>query len=182
MFKICRLLITASGPARKISWPLHWWLHHSTVILHVLVSDMGVKVLILWKLSQKKDDATLYLCTYSGNVLNWYIHEINGQQYPSHAHKYDRTMVAQVASKCYWRLLSYWGSFEFADIVPVCLCPFWQEISKNFLNEGVMWQRNFHFHYYLQTLGKSNLWVCPISGEGSLSFMKFYDTFSIQRR
>lgn len=66
-----------------------------------------------------------------------------------------------------------------------CSClplSFWQEISKNFLNEGVMWQRNFHFHHYLQTLRKSNLWVYPVPGEGSLSFMKFYDTLSIQRR
>lgn len=169
----------ASRLARKISWLLHWWLHHNGVILDVLMRDMAMKVLILWKLSQRKDNAALFLCTYSGNLLNWYIHENNGQQCPSHAHKYDKTMVVQVASKCYWRLLSYWGPFEFGDIAPFYLCPFLQEISKNLLNEEVMWQRNFHFNHYLQTLGKSNLWgLSHFWGQftlSSLSFMKFYD-------
>lgn len=62
-------LHTASGLARKIIWPLHWWLHHSTVILHVLMSDMGVKVLILWKLRGK----IMLLCTCAHTLEMYWI-------------------------------------------------------------------------------------------------------------
>lgn len=52
-------LHTASGLARKVSSPLHWWLHHNVVILHVVMSDMAVKMLIPWKLGQREDDGCL---------------------------------------------------------------------------------------------------------------------------
>lgn len=54
-----------------------------------------------------------------------------------------------------------------------------KKFDNKFLNEGVMWQRGFHFNHYLQTVGKSNLWGLSHFWGGftlsSLSFMRFYD-------